>query len=239
MIKNKNTLFLRIFNIIWPIICAGMVASICYSAVVIFNNFTYAQIFVDGSSMNPTLNGSADNSNFGKMDITEYARKRIYHYDIVITYYPEDYEGGYNPGKVNTLKKDATYKIKRVYALPNETFSFNEHDGVTTYDSENKVIKRYARDYGVVVKDEKPASHRAISPKNPKKLADNQYYVMGDNWADSYDSYDSKKVGPIYYENIVGVLYSINGHGKRVSSTEIVDMVNEPARYFKRGQEYA
>ena len=50
-------------------------------------------------------------------------------------------------------------------------------------------------------------------------LNDGEYWVMGDNYSASSDCFNHK--APIYYQNIVGVLISIEGTCKIVSDVKI------------------
>ncbi len=188
--------------------------------VIIFHNLYYKSFFVNGQSMYPTLNGNAtysdgtligerqirpDDGNiveYGIMDTHQVAIKGIRRFDIIIT--------AYSSG-------DLKDKIKRVIAMPGDTFYFvstspgeatngdlyiipdGETDGVLipqTFGDED--ILR-AKDYS-----------GAYVPKesNPLTLEDNEYYVMGDNRPDSSDS---SSAGPILYEYIKGVAIAIEG----------------------------
>ena len=104
------------------------VAALIVGNAVIFHNLYYRSFFVNGQSMYPTLNGNATYSNgtligqtynsgslngatvdYGIMDTHEYTKQGIRRFDIIVTKYSET---------------DASDKIKRVIALPGETFYF-------------------------------------------------------------------------------------------------------------------
>lgn len=228
-IKSFKTTLNKLINLIWPVAFFAMVVFISFSAVVIYNNNAYAEIFVEGNSMNPTLIGNDNYAHYGKMDTSDYAKKHIARFDIIITYYPtEDYVQPYVEGGNNVLKSDATFKIKRVYALPKETFSLmvDDHDNpvFTTYVGQQEYVHEF--DFGI---------NKASRTKSKTTLQDHQYWIMGDNWASSKDSYLR---GPVYYGNIVGVLHCIEGHGrinKSVVPNQIIDLVKEETIYYKRG----
>lgn len=196
------------------------VVALLLGSAIIFHNIYFQSFFVNGQSMYPTLNGNAtysdgtligerqirpDDGNiveYGIMDTHQVAIKGIRRFDIIIT--------AYSSG-------DLKDKIKRVIAMPGDTFYFvstspgeatngdlyiipdGETDGVLipqTFGDED--ILR-AKDYS-----------GAYVPKesNPLTLEDNEYYVMGDNRPDSSDS---SSAGPILYEYIKGVAIAIEG----------------------------
>ena len=200
--KSKKAL-----NILKGLFAFVMVLAICASGALLFHNFYYELIYVSGSSMSPTLYGSSGEAegssvDFGIVDTHYSAKKNIKRFSIVSTYYPDSTD--YNL-ETNTLKKNAKKKIKRVIALPNETF---------------KIEKGYL----YVLKDEKyelvpytfetnPRVETEFDGKDigPLTLKLNEYWVLGDNREASRDCYTINK--PINYENIHGVLVAIEGQG--------------------------
>lgn len=228
----------KILNLLWCVAFFGMLVFISCSAVSVFNNMTYSQIFIEGDSMNPTLEGHDYYANYGKMDVTDYAKDHICRYDIVITYYPteDDYEGGYHDGGHNVLKPTATYKIKRVYGLPNERFSLEEETIPDPNNEELTFTIPHFYTFQGELKIDHPFDFDIIHASRVRSgsLNDHQYWVMGDNWSASNDSY---RRGPIYRDNIVGVLHCIEGHGtidNSVTPHEIKDLVPEDIIYYKR-----
>ena len=130
----KLTLKKKISTILMSTFTFVALIGLCFTASIAMTRNYYDTIFVSGSSMNPTLYGgqgglakgpyvdetneyhSGDYVNFGLVDKSSKAKHNIKRYDIVTTYYPSDYNS------VGELYESAAYKIKRVIALPGETF---------------------------------------------------------------------------------------------------------------------
>ena len=199
-------------KIVWPIIymalSLGVVVAVCFS----FRSMYFESVFVDGSSMEPTLKGEPGvehGAHFGFTDNSKKTISKLERFDIITTYYPfssEDYDLPFSKG--SKLKSTAYYKIKRVIALPGDTFKIEENNLYLKNDNTWNLIpmdfERKTEDY--FYKDVKETT-----------LADDEYWVMGDNWTSggSRDSGtligDNKWNGPIYRENIIGKLIAIEG----------------------------
>ena len=200
--KNK-----KVINILKAVATFVMILAICASGVLLFHNYYYELIYVSGSSMNPTLNGAGGEAvgsvvDFGIVDTHNSAKKNIKRFSIVSTYYPDNTD--YNL-ETNTLRKNAKKKIKRVIALPNETFKIVKGK-LYVLNNENYDLVDYTF-------KTKPSVEEEYEGKDmgPLTLKDNEYWVLGDNREASRDSYTINK--PIKYENIHGVLVAIEGKG--------------------------
>ena len=176
--------------------------ALCFTGGMVFHSYYYELIYVSGNSMAPTLNGAENDSegslvDFGIVDNHKSAIDHIKRFTIVSTYYPnsEAYNKDYNND--GSLKKSATKKIKRVIALPNETFEIK--DGLLSVDGESI-------SYPFTVEQT-----TAKDTDGPITLEDNQYWVLGDN---RKNSTDSSTVGPIKKDNLIGVLVAIEGKAK-------------------------
>ena len=116
--KNK-----KLLTVLKALGAFALLLAVCLSSALIFHSYYYELIYVSGTSMSPTLNGVDDDASgslvdFGIVDAHKSALDHIKRFDIVSTYYPDatDYDAQGN------LYKNAKKKIKRVVALPGETF---------------------------------------------------------------------------------------------------------------------
>jgi signal peptidase I len=146
---------------------------------------------VDGPSMSPTF----ETGHYLLVDKLSLNFKTLTRYDIVIFDIP-DKESQYhtclipNPLKDTCLLTSKRYLIKRVIGLPGERIAVI--NAVTTiYNADNP--------NGFIV-DENFVKHPSTI-YDEKVLADNEYYVMGDNRANSSDS---RYFGAVTLDKIVG-----------------------------------
>ena len=210
-----------------------LVFALCFSASLVFHNLYYDLIYVSGGSMYPTLNkhisSSEENTDkegalvdFGIMDTHASAINHISRFDIVSTYYPlnDNYKDDYNAD--GSLKNSAKMKIKRVIALPNETFTIQ--DGLLSVKKGDEFVK-----IPYPFKINLSSIHKNDKDVNEKTLGENEYWVLGDNRDSSKDC--GYMNFPIYKENLVGVLVAIEGQAKlklKTSSAYVeYDLVNK------------
>lgn len=200
----------KLVNILKALGTFIMVLALCASGALLFHNYYYELIYVSGSSMSPTLNGGTGETegslvDFGIVDAHNSAKKNIKRFSIVSTYYPDNID--YNPVN-NELRKNAKKKIKRIIALPNETFKIEKGK---LYVLDNKTEQYQIVEYTFKTN---PSAEHEFDGKDmgPYTLGPKQYWVLGDNREASRDSYTINS--PINYENIHGVLVAIEGKGK-------------------------
>lgn len=205
----------KLFSIGTSIFYFLTIVALCVTSSVLMKKSYFSYIYVSGSSMNPTLIGGSggeaipphidtvtgnyvkgDTVHFGTVDPSVKARKNIKRYDIVTTYFPgEDYDSHGN------LKQGAAYKIKRVIALPGETFKIEQGVLSVKYDDEFKVIER-----AHLIED---GGNHSVKDVSERALGDKEYWVMGDHRNGSKDCVTLNK--PVTFDNITGVLVAIEG----------------------------
>ena len=207
------------------------VAIIC-SGVLLFHSYYYESVYISGSSMSPTLVGADESAlyneeidaskltaDFGIMDTHQSAIKHIKRFDIISTYYNDDYYPG-----TNSVRNDATKKIKRVIGLPNETIKIeNGYLYVLKGDEYRLVNYPFATN---------PAVDTKYTGKDmgPTPLGNDQYWVLGDN---RQASHDSAAVGAVRYKDICGVLVAIEGQGKLYIKRFTCNQCNKNFKYVK------
>ena len=185
-----------------------LILALCFVGGLVFHSYYYELVYVSGISMAPTLNGAADERagsvvDFGIVDRHNSALSHLDRFDIVSTYYPYNakYPDDYTEDGV--LKVSAKMKIKRIVAKPGDTFKIQ--DGLLYLkEGEEFVNKKYPFKINLSeahIHDKDTAS--------PITLADNEYWVLGDN-RDSSNDCASMGIA-IKKENIVGVLVAIEG----------------------------
>ncbi len=178
-----------------------VIIAICVSACFVFHSLYYELIYVSGISMSPTLNGAENEQagvivDFGIMDTHESALKNVKRFSIVSTYYPDDVDYDLS-GK---LKTGAKQKIKRIIALPGETFKIE--------NSKLYVNNEYIP-YTFNINPKVEEGYTGKDTNGEITLADNQYWVLGDNRANSRDSGALNLA--VNKDNLIGVLVAIEG----------------------------
>ena len=196
-VKNRNR-FKLILNIV--IIVFSLVA-LAIEGVVYYQRAYLTPFWVNGQSMYPTLNLHCKNAkgeelgvnpidpsahegytvDYGVMDCHEKAIKKLKRFDVVVTKYSKD---------------DTSNKIKRILGLPGEVIEF-KNDGdlyINNVFVEQPVSSEYIKG--------------AYYPVGKTTLADDEYYVCGDN---RNHSHDSRQTGPVKREAITGKAIAICG----------------------------
>lgn len=196
-----------------------LVLAVCVSASIVFHNTYYESVYVSGSSMSPTLTGSAmvpssygidveeDGSlvDFGIVDTHKAALNNVKRFSIVSTYFPDDYSAD---GKLMGVP---TKKIKRIIALPGETFKIEE----------SKLYVKKSEDFEYIpytfAIDPSVEDKNTIKDISEVTLANDEYWALGDHRSNSRDCYSFyKESGDIHYaalkkDYLVGVLVAIEG----------------------------
>ena len=178
-----------------------LVIALCFVGALVFHSYYYELVYVSGTSMAPTLNGDDDEGagsvvDFGIVDRHKAALDHIGRFDIVSTYYKDDYLAD------GSLKAGAKMKIKRVIALPNETFTIK--DGLLSVKKGEEYVN-----VPYTFKINLSEAHKNDKDISEKKLSENEYWVLGDNRNNSNDS--ASMATAIKKEYFVGVLVALEG----------------------------
>jgi signal peptidase I len=163
-----------------------------FAAIIIIpvKTFFFQPFFVEGASMEPSFSGGdylivnefgykttdvrlGDNLDFSVKPFRELSR-----FDAVVFKYPR------NPSQ---------YFIKRIIGLPGETVQI-KNSQITIYNAEHPT--------GFLLDDKMFLSPRTVTAETiTTELKSHEYFVMGDNRPNSYDS---RAIGPIPEDKIIG-----------------------------------
>lgn len=146
---------------------------IALAAVIVIRSFVAQPFLVSGASMEPNFH----NGNYLLIDEITYRFRAPERGEVIIFKYPGE-------------KKE--YFIKRIIGLPGETLTIA--DNQITISPPNQPSFVLAENY-------LPEATRTFGEKTTT-LAANEYFVMGDNRGNSFDS---RSWGPLTEDNIVGI----------------------------------
>jgi len=169
------------------------------SYIVVFS--FYSRVYIDGASMYPTLNNFT-NSQYREFGLMNTHKSHFKRGDIIVFDRSNDGSGD--------------YLVKRVIGLPNETIKITDGGGAAladyidiSYDGSTfRLDESYLTD---VAKTSTYAG--AFATYSPLTLSENQYFLMGDNRANSQDS---RMIGPIDKTQITGKLLVLYGYAENV-----------------------
>lgn len=142
--------------------------------------FVGQRTVVDGNSMYPSLK-DGDNIIVEKLS---YKFGEIKRYDVIVFKYHDPY------------KNEDVYYVKRVIGLPGETIIIK--DGLVYLIDEEGNDVFLNEDYGYYPYALKMDAYLAAEPIT---IPEGEYFVLGDN---RNDSYDSRQIGLIKEEDILG-----------------------------------
>ena len=225
--KPRKPLNPKLKALIAPTIYFVFAMVVAINSIIIFQRKYYLVVYIDGKSMQPTLNANVakpelkngisytKNVDFGYIDQHKSAIDQIQRFSIITTLYPWDTNDYEYPYERNEKPRDSAYfKIKRVIAMPGETFKIIDFDVAIWSDTNNDGIQdedewtNLELPYELSIEKNNKTKHI-----DPITLGEDEYWVMGDNWGNSTDCSDHNggDKAPIYYENITGVLVAIQG----------------------------
>ena len=179
-----------------------LVLAICISGSIVFHNTYYELVYVSGSSMYPNLNGDDEEQDgsivdFGILDKHQSAIKNIKRFSIVSTYYFDDYDAN------DSLIPNSKQKIKRVIAMPNETFKIKDSKLYVLKDGEFEYIE-----YPFKISPDVDEYYQGKDVYE-YTLKEDEYWVIGDHRDKSRDCGTFHR--PIKQSYIIGVLVAIEG----------------------------
>ena len=188
-----------------------LVIALCFSVSLVFHNLYYESIYVSGGSMSPTLNNhiNEDGENtdtegtlvdFGILDAHKSAINHVKRFSIISTFYYDDYETN------GALKANSRKKIKRIIALPGETFKI-EKSQLYVYQNGEYTLIPYTFKISPDISEEDTTKDIGETT-----LGADEYWVLGDHRNKSRDSGTLNK--PIKKDYILGVLVAIEGQAK-------------------------
>ena len=240
LIKTNN----KVRDIIISIVCIFViVVSLGVSGVFLYQHLAYDQFWVSGQSMYPTLNKEAkyaDGTLVGKRRIRGFQDGE---YDVDFGFMTKSKKAVEKISRFNIVVFEAgenllSYNIKRIIALPGETFyitsSKDEHNGdlyILDKSTNEFVYTAQPLESEYITCGSYPETYTT-----PYTLKDDEYFVMGDN-REGNNSYDSRATGPISKERITGVAVALDGkatlgHNKKGEFTSVKVKRYWP-RFFK------
>lgn len=161
-------------------------ALIALIVIVPFRLFIAQPFIVDGASMDPTF---ADGE-YLIVDELSYRFREPARGEVLIFKYPQDPCAPWKQQLIKRERSQCRYFIKRIIGLPSETVSI-VNGKVTILNNENPE--------GFVL--DEPYVKLAKADTERFTLGNDEYFVMGDNRAQSADS---RLWGPVPRENFIG-----------------------------------
>ena len=226
-------------KIFYPCLYFVLAIGVVFTGCFVFERKYYTNVFVSGSSMSPTLLGGENGGryHYGISDNHRRTLTQLERFDVVVTYFPNSW------GSVDG------YKIKRLWGFPGETInmSFANETYTFTVTHEEKVsftisapvskktfqignaeklltvatFETKYRTFNTHVLKDSGGIESYERQSFTVTLKQNEYFLMGDNWASSSDSYANiNKSERISFDNLQGKMIAIQGTAKYNATTK-------------------
>ena len=208
--ETKPMTPLRAFfdKLIFSFYVIALVCAICFSSFVWFQKTYFVNYWVNGQSMWPTLNKdtkTADGIPFDDSTVRK-SMNGAYDVDFIIGDTHQNILDGLKRFDIVVCKyseSDSFEKIKRIIALPGETFYIDAVGEDKEGNGTLHILNNETGEFEVVAQ---PVEQWIIEHgkypyeyAQPFTLKENEYFVMGDNRAHSSDS---RLNGPVTKDNI-------------------------------------
>ena len=230
----KNEKFQKTFYAVLYLICAF---AFVISGSYIFYKSYYSNVYVSGVSMSPTLLGGNVNGrcHYGISDNHRKAIDNLKRFDVVITYYPSTWVGtdedttykikrvwGF-PGETISMSysnDEYTFTVSRDDRVIYETVaatSVKKYEGIGELKVASFTDGRRTFDTNAFSKfmDGGVATYSPLRTSFTVNLSKEkqEYFLMGDNWTASSDSYShlSTHSNKIIYDNLQGRVVAMKG----------------------------
>lgn len=208
------------FPILYFILTVSIVATGCYIFYkkyyqpIVVDGSSMQPTLVGGGSSHET--GKTYRYHYGLADLHNPAINNLKRFDVVVTYYPSSWMGGIDktykikrvwgfPGETIKLTYDSTetvftFTVNHAFDGGNRTYKSSKIETIQrTFEVEHmegnkRVIEKTTTSYSSA-KFSIPSKSFNINAGGTKRefektLEKNEYFVMGDNWASSTDSYE-------------------------------------------------
>lgn len=204
--KPTTPLRAALDKVVFSLYVIALIAAVCFSSFVWFQKTYFVTYWVNGQSMWPTLNSETRNSKGELLNDIAQSMNGATGVDFVIGDTHENVLSHLERFDIVVCKySDSDYfdKIKRIIALPGETFYIDSLGKGVEGNGVLHVLNAETNEFEVV---EQPIADRYINVgdypsayKVPTTLDEDEYFVMGDNRAHSSDS---RQNGPVSKNNI-------------------------------------
>ena len=215
-------------KIIWAFVYLGIAIAVCIAGALAFHKFYYTFFYVSGPSMEPTLNNRPGYYDFGIVD----SHKSVFNYlkrnDIVITYYPSDYN--MNTYRIDELE-NGTYLLG--YQNEDDVYYFGKtisNGKATSTQNIDEALKMHLVQHG----------------NDWSILTDYGYLSFKENKSGNYDLVFSQVESSFSYDKKTNLLYApilVSGMVKKyyigfdanlnfIATNKIDNMIYHPTYIF-------